>query len=89
MKYKFAPSSNYIRAHKTFIKRHPELRQKLKGQLELLQNNPHHSLLKIHELSGNLKGLQACSLTHKYRIVFKKEEDVIYLPNIGSHDEVY
>jgi len=65
MKYKLAPTSIYKRAYKSFIKKHPELEQRIKEKLELLQNNPKDPLLKAHNLSGRLKGLQSFSISHK------------------------
>ncbi|MBI4681189.1 MAG: type II toxin-antitoxin system YafQ family toxin [Nitrospirae bacterium] len=89
MKYKLAPTSIYRRVHKAFIKKHPELKDKIKERLILLQNNPSDPLLKTHHLTGELQGLQSVSITYEYRVVFMQENDIIYLLNIGTHDEVY
>lgn len=89
MKYKLAPASVYKRAYKSFIKKHPELADKIKEKLELLQNNPQDPSLKTHHLTGRLKDLHSFSISYEYRIVFSQEDDIIYLLNIGSHDEVY
>lgn len=89
MKYRLAPTSIYKRAYKLFIKKHPELESKIREKLELLQNNPQDHLLKTHHLTGRLKGLQSFSFSYEYRIVFKQEGNIIYLLNIGTHDEVY
>lgn len=58
---------------------HPELKK------------PLAKALRLHQLTGELEGLHAVSVTHAYRItltlrVTKKE---IVLLDIGSHDEVY
>jgi len=89
MKYKLAPTSIYKRVYKSFVKKHPKLEEKIKERLELLQNNPHDPLLNTHPLTGNLKGLQSFSISYEYRIVFKQEGNIIFLLNIGSHEEVY
>jgi addiction module RelE/StbE family toxin len=89
MKYKLAPTSIYKRAYKSFIKKHPGLEPKIREKLEFLQNNPQDPLLKTHHLTGRLKGLKSFILFYEYRIVFRQEGDIIYLLNIGSHDEVY
>ena len=89
MRHKLAPTAIYKRAYKSFIKKHPELAEKVKERLELLQNNPSDPLLKTHPLTGKLKELMSCRISYEYRIVFRQNGDVIFLLNIGSHDEVY
>lgn len=89
MRYRLAPTAIYKRAYKNFIRKHPELMEKIKERLELLQNNPSDPLLKTHPLTGKLKGLMSCWISYEYRIVFKKNGDVLFLLNVGSHDEVY
>lgn len=44
-----------------------------------------------HHLTGKLKGIQAVSITHSYRItltVMISDKEIILL-DISSHDEVY
>lgn len=89
MRYELAPTSIYKRAYKGFIKKHPDLEKKIKERLELLQDDPYAPLLKTHNLTGSLSGLQSFSISYEYRIVFKQDGDTIFLLNIGSHDEVY
>ncbi len=89
MKYKLAPTSIYKRSYKSFVKKHPELVDKINEKLELLQNNPQAPSLKTHTLSGKLNGLQSFSITYEYRIVFMQAGETIYLLNLGSHDDVY
>ncbi|WP_347179011.1 type II toxin-antitoxin system RelE/ParE family toxin [Roseofilum casamattae] len=51
--------------------------------------------LKTHKLTGNLNGLWSCSVAYNCRIIFSfsdeedSDEDVIFIIDIGSHDEVY
>ncbi len=89
MKYNLSLASIYRRAYKSFVKKHPELVLEISTRLELLQIDPHNSKLKTHYLTGRLKGLLSFSISYDYRIVFKLDDDKIYLLNIGSHDEVY
>ncbi|KJU85683.1 plasmid stabilization system protein, partial [Candidatus Magnetobacterium bavaricum] len=63
--------------------------EKLSKTLNLLRQDPFSPSLKTHPLSGFLKGLYSCSLTHNIRIVFKINNDIVHLVNIGTHDEVY
>jgi addiction module RelE/StbE family toxin len=89
MTYQFVRTSQFERALKSFLKKHPELREIVLEKLTLLQNNPGDPRLKTHELKGRLRGILAASLTFDYRVVFSIEGDSICLLNIGSHDEVY
>ncbi|MBI5193003.1 MAG: type II toxin-antitoxin system mRNA interferase toxin, RelE/StbE family [Nitrospirae bacterium] len=89
IKYRLAPTSIYKRAHKAFIKKHPELKDNIEERLNLLQENPQDPSLKNHRLTGQLKGLHAISISYEYRLVFKTEGEIIYLLNIGIHDDVY
>ena len=47
--------------------------------------------LKTHKLKGDLKEVYACSLDYQYRIILNIViiDNVIYLIDIGTHDEVY
>jgi mRNA-degrading endonuclease YafQ of YafQ-DinJ toxin-antitoxin module len=47
--------------------------------------------LRLHALSGKLKGKHAVSLTYAYRVVLilKITEHEIVLLDIGTHDETY
>lgn len=63
--------------------------------LDELAHDPFHPALKTHKLSGQLKGLWACSVEYDCRIVFTFEldpdtgDDMIVLIDLGTHDEVY
>ncbi len=81
----------FTRAAARFAQQHPDLRTKLAAILRDLQSDPFQPHLKYHPLSGELKGLQAVSLTYRYRIILTLEiaDREITLLDIGSHDEVY
>lgn len=84
-------SAGFTRAAKKFVDQHRELRAKLAAILLDLETDPFQPHLKYHHLTGKLKGIQAVSLTHSYRItltVMITEKEIILL-DIGSHDEVY
>lgn len=81
----------FTRAAEKFVKYHPELRAKFTATLRDLEVGLFQAHLKYHHLTGKLKGIQAVSLTHSYRItltVMVTEQEIILL-DIGSHDEVY
>ncbi|WP_243689339.1 type II toxin-antitoxin system RelE/ParE family toxin [Geotalea toluenoxydans] len=73
------------------MEHHRDLRQKFAFVLRDLERDPFQPHLKFHSLTGKLKGMQAVSITHSYRItltVLVTEKEIILL-DIGSHDQVY
>ena len=84
-------TSWFTRAAKKFVKRHPELREKFAAILRDLEKDPFQSNLKFHHLGGKIKGIQAVSITDKYRVtldVIITDREVILL-DVGSHNDVY
>lgn len=89
--YELVWSARFIRSAERFAKFHPDLRARLASVLRDLEQDPFQPHLKLHNLSGKLKGIQAVSLTYDYRItltVMVTEKEIILL-DVGSHDEVY
>ena len=87
--------NSFKRAFKRFIRKNPQLQEKIFITLSILEQNPFASSLKSHKLSGQLEGLWACSVAYDCRIIFafREEENTtdkaIVLIDIGTHDEVY
>jgi addiction module RelE/StbE family toxin len=89
--YTLVWTAGFTRSAKKFIARHPELRSKAAAILRDLETDPFQPHLKYHHLAGKLKGIQAVSITHTYRItltVMVTDREIILL-DIGSHDDVY
>jgi addiction module RelE/StbE family toxin len=89
--YTLVWTAYFTRAAGKFTAQHPELRARFSAVLRDLENDPFQPHLKFHHLTGKLKGIQAVSLTHSYRItltVMITEKEIVLL-DIGSHDEVY
>lgn len=89
--YTLVWTAGFTRAAEKFVKHHPVLRARFVAILRDLEIDPFQSHLKYHQLTGKLKGIQAVSLTHSYRItltVIVTEQEIVLL-DIGSHDEVY
>ena len=89
--YKLIFTETYLRREKKFLKQHPELIERYKKVLRLLELNPNHPSLRLHKLSGKFQGKYSISITTSYRIVitFTVTEKGIVLLDIGDHDEVY
>ncbi|MCE1225750.1 MAG: type II toxin-antitoxin system mRNA interferase toxin, RelE/StbE family [Geobacteraceae bacterium] len=89
--YTLVWTTGFTRAAKKFTEQHHGLRSKFTTILHDLEVDPFQPHLKYHHLTGKLKGIQAVSLTHSYRItltVMVTDKEIILL-DIGSHDEVY
>ena len=91
MRYKIIITQSYFKKAKRFFKRHPDALERYEKALKILELDPHHPLLRLHKLQGNLREYYSISFTMKYRVVidFVIEEDIIIPIDIGSHDEVY
>ncbi|MEA2027646.1 MAG: type II toxin-antitoxin system mRNA interferase toxin, RelE/StbE family [Campylobacterota bacterium] len=89
--YEIATSDKFIKKSKKFFKKHPDLQTKFKSIIQQLTQDPFEPSLKTHKLKGNLQEFHACSLTYQYRILLSIVivDNIIYLIDIGTHDEVY
>ncbi len=80
----------FSRILKKWKRRHLDLIINFHSRLKLFTENPYHSSLKTHSLSGKLKGYWAFSINYDYRLVFEFiTTDKALLIDIGTHDEVY
>ncbi len=89
--YKILLSDKYIKKEKSFIKKHPDLKERYGKTLSTLKENPHHPSLRLHKLKGTLKEYHSISISMSYRVVLEliiTDEEII-LMDIGTHSEVY
>ena len=91
MNYKLIYTQSYNKRAAKFLKRHPELAGLYEKTLKLLELDPFHPSLRLHQLKGKLKDLSSVSINVSYRITleFIMVEKEIILVNVGHHDEVY
>lgn len=91
MSYRLVYTDSYVRRAKKFLKRHFQILGQYEKTLQLLELNPHHPSLRLHDFQGSLTGLSSVSINISYRIVLEliiQDRDNI-LVDIGSHDQVY
>ena len=90
MKYKLIFPESYLKKAKKFLKKHPELVERYKKTLRMLELNPNHPSLRLHKLKGQLKDCYSVSLSLNYRIIiaFAETERGIVFIDIGGH-EIY
>ncbi len=91
MSWTLATTAFFDRRVRKFLIRHPDLRTRFADTLAQLAADPFEPSLRLHPLTGKLEGMQAVSLTYRYRITLTVQvtEHEILLLDIGSHDEVY
>ena len=91
MAYTLIYPESYIKRARKFLRRHPEIHGQYRKTLELLELNPKHPSLRLHDLEGRLKGMSSVSINMSYRIVLELEikGKEITLINVGNHDQVY
>jgi addiction module RelE/StbE family toxin len=73
------------------IKKQPKkIQEQFKKRIQIFLANDKYPTLKVHKLSGKLKGLWSFSVTGDIRVVFDQDhKGVIILVDIGSHSELY
>lgn len=84
-------SSSFKRAFKKKIKGRNEIEDLFWEVTALFIQDPFHSSLKTHKLTGKLKNLWSFSIEYDLRVIFyfeEKNSKAVFV-NIGSHDEVY
>lgn len=91
MTFQLVFTAQYEKRAARFLKRHPELEKQYLKALQLLELNPHHPSLRLHALSGRLRGLHSVSINLSYRITIELliQDEEIILINVGDHDAVY
>jgi mRNA interferase YafQ len=85
----------FERAFRRLIGKNPALQSSIETALRRMAVDVNDPRLKTHHLSGQLKGLHACSVSYDCRIIFSRQKhpktgaEVLLLVNLGSHEEVY
>jgi mRNA-degrading endonuclease YafQ of YafQ-DinJ toxin-antitoxin module len=72
------------------VRKNKRLFIKAQKRIEIFSLNQNYPSLRLHKLSGSMKGLWSFSVDESVRIVFyyKDRENVVFV-DIGKHEEVY
>ena len=91
MAYTLIFPNSYIKRAKKFLRKHPQIQGQYRKTLQLLELNPNHPSLRLHDLEGRLQGMSSVSINMSYRIVleFEIRGKEILLINVGDHNQVY
>ena len=62
----------------------------LSSKIDVFRTDSNNPKLKVHALTGKLRGYFSFSLDYSRRVIFvKPEKDTVLFVDVGSHDEVY
>ncbi len=91
MSYTIIYTESYNKRASKFLKKHPDLISQYEKTLKILEKNPDHLSLRLHQLKGKLKDLHAISINISYRITLECyiTDKELVLVNVGRHDDVY
>jgi mRNA-degrading endonuclease YafQ of YafQ-DinJ toxin-antitoxin module len=91
MNFTIIYTESYNKRASRFLKKHPDLISQYEKTLKILEKNPDHPSLRLHQLKGKLKDLHSISINISYRITmeFYITDKEIVLVNVGHHDDVY
>ena len=91
MNYVLVFTDAYNRRALRWLKKHPHLKSQYLKTLQLLEANPFHPSLRLHALTGKLKGIHSVSINLSYRITLEllSQDGQIILINVGDHDRIY
>jgi mRNA-degrading endonuclease YafQ of YafQ-DinJ toxin-antitoxin module len=89
--YKLIYPNSYEEKVKRFLKKHPELREQYSKTLQLLEVNPYHPSLRLHQFkTRSFEGFSvSINLSYRISMEFIVTEQEIILVNIGDHQEIY
>lgn len=62
-----------------------EIRERVEKAIQLLLTNPRYPSLRTKKVQGT-RGIREASVTLKYRMTFEREEQVLRLRRVGTHD---
>ncbi|MFQ5586931.1 MAG: type II toxin-antitoxin system YafQ family toxin [Thermodesulfobacteriota bacterium] len=89
--YEIITTRHFMRNARKFLRKHPDLRDRVAKVIDDLKEDPFQPHLELHALGGKLEDIFAASISHSYRLTLslKITEKEIILLDIGSHNEVY
>ncbi|MBA5249282.1 MAG: plasmid stabilization protein [Gammaproteobacteria bacterium] len=68
MSYEFIVTERYFKKLKKFAKKHPEILSQYAKTVALLEINPRHPSLRLHQLQGGLNDYHSVSINMSYTI---------------------
>jgi mRNA interferase YafQ len=88
-------TTKFTKAFRKYSQRDERIKTQVKRALALMEEDVSAPKLNTHQLKGEFTGFYACSCGYDCRIIFTIEKDrdtdeeIVFLVNVGNHDEVY
>jgi mRNA-degrading endonuclease YafQ of YafQ-DinJ toxin-antitoxin module len=87
MSYQIVFGQGFEKKFKKLIKNNLAYKIKIQKTLKILNKNINHLSLRLHKLTS--KNYWSISIDRDLRIIFYFQKNIIFLLDIGNHDEVY
>ena len=89
--YKLIFTYSYEQKARKFFKKHPDVIKQYSKTLQLLELNPLHPSLRLHQFkTASFEGYSvSINVSYRISLEFLVAEDEIVLVNIGDHQEIY
>lgn len=89
--YKLIFPYSYEAKARKFLQKHPELKGLYSKTLQLLELNPFHPSLRLHQFkTSSFEGYSvSINLSYRISLEFIISEKEIILVNIGDHQDIY
>lgn len=79
----------FVKNFKKRIKNNPQLVNRFKQRYQIFLNDKNSPILRNHQLSGDLIGKSAFSITSDIRVIYEEKNGMIIFLDIGTHNQVY
>ena len=89
MKYQLLRSNSFKRSFKKIKLTDDEESNYIEIIYNLLNDEELETKYKDHQLKGNLKEFRECHIKPDLLLMYKIDNDVLELVNIGSHSELF
>jgi mRNA-degrading endonuclease YafQ of YafQ-DinJ toxin-antitoxin module len=89
--YKLLFTEDYEKRARKFLKKHPEIQKQYRKALELLELNPYHPSLRLHQFKTSSFEGYSVSINMNYRISLEliiTEKEIIPV-DVGDHGDIY
>jgi mRNA-degrading endonuclease YafQ of YafQ-DinJ toxin-antitoxin module len=89
--YKLLFTEDYEKRARKFLKKHPEIQKQYRKTLELLELNPYHPSLRLHQFKTSSFEGYSVSINMSYRISLEliiTEKEIIPV-DVGDHGDIY
>lgn len=80
---------DFLRHFKKRIAPNKKLQSKFYQRLNLLIKDPKNPILKNHQLRGKKRYYWSFSVTGDIRVIYRIEEETLFLYDIGTHAQAY